>query len=248
MRKILILGATSAVAEALARRKAAAGASLLLVGRDAGRLAASCADLRARGAAAAEHQALDLTADADFHARVRSWRDQLGGLDEAYLFYGVLGDQAKAETDAAHAGTILRVNFTSQAQWALAIAAVLEAQNHGTVLAVSSVAGDRGRASNYVYGAAKGGLTLLFQGLAHRFALAGSGARAVAVKMGFVISPMTEGMNRKGPLWSTPEVAAAAIEKAARKGAPTAYVPWFWWPIMTIIRLVPWPLFRKARL
>jgi decaprenylphospho-beta-D-erythro-pentofuranosid-2-ulose 2-reductase len=131
----------------------------------------------------------------------------------------------------------------------MASAARLEAQGRGSLVVIGSVAGDRGRQSNYVYGAAKAGLATLVQGIAHRMALrAPKGARAVVVKPGFVDTPMTAGLKKGGPLWAQPEAIAAVVRKAADKGGPIVYAPWFWRFILLIIRLVPAPIFHKVRL
>src|SRR5262249_36559014 len=134
----------------------------------------------------------------------------------------------------AEARTILRVNFTSAAEWCLATADLVEAQGHGSLVVVGSVAGDRGRQSNYIYGAAKGGLGLLVQGLAHR--LTRCGGRAVVVKPGFVDTPMTAGTQKGGPLWAKPEAVAAIIKRAAENSGPVVYAPGFWRWIMLAVR------------
>lgn len=247
-RKVVILGATSAIAEATARLYAAEGAALALVGRNAGRLAEIAADLKARGAAAAEVEATDLARPTDAAAQLRALAARLGGLDDVLLFYGVLGDQGRAEADMAHARQILDVGFTSAAEWCLAAAAILEAQGRGALVVIGSVAGDRGRQSNYVYGAAKAGLGVLVQGIAHRLALRGRGARAVLVKPGFVDTPMTDHLKKGGPLWASPETVAQVVRKAANKGGPIVYAPFFWRLILLVIRLVPAPIFHKTKL
>jgi NAD(P)-dependent dehydrogenase (short-subunit alcohol dehydrogenase family) len=117
----------------------------------------------------------------------------------------------------------------------------------GLIVGLGSVAGDRGRKSNFVYGAAKGGLALALQGMAHRSALAG-GPRAMVVKLGFVDTPMTSGFKKGGPLWSSPERAAAAIAGAMERPRAIVYAPWFWRWIALIIRCLPQPLFDKADL
>jgi short-subunit dehydrogenase len=222
---------------------------LLLAGRNSERLQEIAADLRARGASWCETEALDLAvaenASTDFERIITT----LGGVDYVLLFYGILGDQVRAERDPAHAQEILKVNFSSAAAWSLAAAELLEKQRHGSLVVVGSVAGDRGRQSNYVYGAAKAGLAVLIQGIAHRLALrTNGGARAVLVKPGFVDTPMTAGLNKGGPLWATPQKVAKIIQKAAETGGPVVYAPWFWRFILLIIRLLPSPLFHKLRL
>lgn len=242
--KVVILGATSAIAEATARLYAREDAELLLVARQAERLAAIAADLRLRGAKRVETAICDLAACDDVAAVFDGFVAALGGVDHVLLAYGVLGDQKAAERDPAEARANLRVNFTSAAGWALAAAAVLERQGRGSLVVLGSVAGDRGRRANFVYGAAKAGLAALVEGIAHRFA--GSRPRAVIVKPGPVITPMTEGFaNRKGLSWATPETVAAIVRRAADRGGPIVYAPWFWRWIMLVIRLLPAAIFNR---
>ena len=242
--KIIVLGATSAIAEATARLYAGEGAELLLVGRQSERLAAIAADLRLRGAPRVEVAARDLAHTGDTMAALACFAATLGGVDHVLIAYGTLGDQQASESDLAAAGAGLAVNFTSAACWALATAEMLERQGHGSLVVLGSVAGDRGRRANFVYGAAKSGLATLVEGIAHRFA--GSGPRAVIVKPGPVVTPMTEGFaNRKGPLWATPETVAAIVRRAADRGGPVVYAPWFWRWIMLVIRLLPARIFNR---
>ena len=244
---MIVLGATSAMAEALARLYAAEGADLVLVGRRADRLEAVAADLRARGAASAAVVAADLADASRAAEQLARWS---GGdpVAAVHLFYGVLTDQPRAEADLAYAGETLAVNFTSAALWSLAAANLLEAQRRGVLVVVGSVAGDRGRQSNYVYGAAKSGLGTLVQGIAHRLALRGGDARAVLVRPGFVDTPMTDHLDKGGPLWAKPEAVARAIRKAADGKAPVVYVPRIWQLIMLVIRLLPAPIFHRRPL
>ena len=168
-------------------------------------------------------------------------------VDAVLLFYGVLGDQREAEQDPVMLRNIIAIDFASAAEWAAAAANQLEKQRGGALLAVSSVAGDRGRRSNYVYGAAKAGLTTLVQGIAHR--LAPSGAHAVVLKLGFVDTPMTAHIKKGGPLWAKPGQIARIIKAVAdRPGKPVVYVPWFWRWIMLVIRSVPSAIFHKTKL
>lgn len=247
-RRVIVLGATSAIAQATARRYAAEGGSLLLAGRDAQKLETIATDLRARGAAAATVETLDLARPVDAAAQLGAMAARIGGVDDVLLAYGVLGDQARAENDLDEARRLLAVNFTSAAEWCLAAANLLEAQGRGTLLVIGSVAGDRGRQSNFVYGAAKGGLGVLVQGIAHRLALRGNGARAVLIKPGFVDTPMTAYLAKGGPLWASPDAVAGVIHRAAYDGGPVVYAPWFWRFILLIIRLVPASIFHKRPL
>lgn len=243
--RIMILGALSTIAEVAAREWARQGASLMLVGRDAGRLDAVAADLRARGGTV-ETAAVDL-ANADVEPTFGALVARLGGADIVLLAYGTLGDQPRAEKDAAEARHILAVDFTSAARWCLAAADLFEANGRGTLIVLGSVAGDRGRASNYIYGAAKGGLGILVEGIAHR--LARGGARAVLIKPGFVDTPMTASIAKKGLLWAKPEAIARAIVKAGQGGTgPVVYAPGFWRWVMWVIRFMPAFLFHRTRL
>lgn len=242
--KIIVLGATSAIAEATARLYATEGAELLLVGRQGERLAAIAADLRLRGASRAETAICDLAQASDAMAALVSFATTLGGVDHVLIAYGTLGDQQASESDLGTAGKNLAVNFTSAACWCLAAAGLLQRQGHGSLVVLGSVAGDRGRRANFIYGAAKSGLATLVEGVAHRFA--GSGPRAVVIKPGPVVTPMTEGFaDRKGLLWATPETVAAIVRRAADRGGPVVYAPWFWRWIMLIIRLLPAPVFNR---
>ena len=244
--RVVILGALSAIAEVSARIWAERGTHLLLVAREASRLNAVAADLRLRGATV-ETVAMDLAAPGAASA-FREMTERLGGVDGVLLAYGILGDQKKAETAPEEAQRILATDFTSAAAWSLEAANVLENQGHGTLIVIGSVAGDRGRASNYVYGAAKAGLAVLVQGIAHR--LAKSGASAVVVKPGFVDTPMTAHIPRKGFFWAKPEAISKTIVRIAesRTPRPIVYAPSFWRWIMAAIRVTPSVIFNRTRL
>jgi len=244
--RIIALGALSAIGKATLRLYAAEGARIVIAGRGEERLKSLASDLEARGARQAVVWHVDL-ADCDKpHEQLARMAAAIGGLDSVLLFYGTLGDNAKAEKDLSEARNIVRVNFASAAEWCLVAADFIEAQGHGALVVVGSVAGDRGRQSNYIYGAAKGGLALLVQGLAHR--LARCGAHAVVVKPGFVDTPMTAGIAKGGPLWAKPDAVAAIIKRAAEKSGPVVYAPGFWRWIMLAVRAVPSPVFHKTKL
>jgi decaprenylphospho-beta-D-erythro-pentofuranosid-2-ulose 2-reductase len=244
-KRVVILGAASAIAEAAARLWAARGASFALVGRNADRLETVAADLRVRGATRTEAVAADCTkVDAD--ATLKRIVKTLGGVDVLLLAYGVLGDQKECERDPASAAALLRTNFTSAAAWCLAAADILERQGTGALVVIGSVAGDRGRASNYIYGASKAGLGVLVEGIAHR--LARTGARAVLIKPGFVDTPMTAWVVEKGPLWARPERVANIIVASADRASPVVYAPWFWRGIMFVVRNIPSAIFYRTNL
>ncbi|QDM17988.1 SDR family NAD(P)-dependent oxidoreductase [Tardiphaga sp. vice278] len=244
--RVLILGATSAIAHAYARRKAAEGASLVLAGRRADALQANAVDLRARGAAQVDVVEADL-ADIASIAEVAASCRANGAFQEVLLAYGILGDQAQAETDLALARKVIDVNFTSAALWLLELLKGQPATQPLTLLVIGSVAGDRGRKSNFVYGSAKGGLERFVEGLQH--ARAATATRIVLIKPGFVDTPMTDGIAGKGgPLWASADKVAGDIAKAAKSGTPEVYTPWFWWFIMAIIRNVPRVIFHRTNI
>lgn len=243
---VVILGATSAMAEHAARIHAARGDSLVLVARSTEKLEAIAGDLRARGAREVRTFTEDLARVDGIGERVGSWLPSGTNLARAYIFYGILGDQEYAQKDLGEAEDLMRTNYTSAALWSLALANRLEAQGKGALVGISSVAGDRGRMSNHIYGSAKAGFTALLQGIDHR--LSKAGARAVAIKFGFVISPMTEGMPRSGPLWTTAEKAGELAVKAGDKKRGAVYAPFFWRYIMLIIRLLPTFVINRTKL
>jgi short-subunit dehydrogenase len=240
--RVVILGAASAIAEASARLWAVRGARLVLVGRNAARLKSIAANLEARGARQAIAWPLDC-ANADARAELDRMTQSLGGLNILLLAYGVLGEQSELERDPGATAKLIQTNFTSAAAWCLAASAIFERQRSGVLLVIGSVAGDRGRRSNFLYGATKGGLARLVEGVAHK--LAPLGARAVVIKPGFVDTPMTAGMTKKGPLWATPDRVAAVIVRAGDKGGHVAYAPPFWRLIMLVIRHMPSFVFNK---
>jgi NAD(P)-dependent dehydrogenase (short-subunit alcohol dehydrogenase family) len=234
------------MAEAASRLWAEQGAQILLAGRNATRLEGIAGDLRVRGGQVKTHVA-DL-ASVEAAKCFRDIADRLGGVDVVLLAYGVLGDQIKAEAEPREALDIIATNFSSAAAWCLEAANVLEQQGHGKLIVIGSVAGDRGRASNYIYGAAKGGLAVLVQGVAHR--LAKSGAAAVLIKPGFVNTPMTAHIVRKGLLWATPDAIGKTVASVAKRQSPPPiiYAPSFWRLIMAVIRATPSPIFHKTKL
>lgn len=241
--RILTLGATSAIAERWARLRAVQGDRLLLVARDTDKLAQIADDLRARGAAEVLVADSDL-ADADGAAeRFDAFVERLGGVDIVLLAYGVLGDQADMQANTDHLRAMLDTNFSSAVIWCELAAGHLEQAGSGNLAVISSVAGDRGRRSNYAYGATKAGLSVYLEGLAHRFA--GTPVSVLCVKPGFVDTPMTAHVTKGGPLWASPEMVAADIDRAIARRRSVIYTPWFWRLIMLIIRLLPRPIFNR---
>lgn len=243
--RVLVVGATSAIASETARRYAAHGARLFLTGRHAERLQAVAADLRARGAAAVETAVLDVTDHGRGQEIVDAAWSAFGGLDVALLAPGTLPDQARCQESTEQAVAALDVNLVSAVALLTPLANRFEAARHGCIAVITSVAADRGRQSNYVYGAAKGGLDRFLEGLRNR--LFRSGVAVVTVKPGFVDTPMTAGL-RQGPLFVSARRAGAAVHRAIERRRNVAYIPWFWRPIMAIIRAIPEPAFKRLRL
>jgi short-subunit dehydrogenase len=245
MKKVLIVGATSAIAEATARLFAQRGDALFLTGRRADALETIATDLVVRGAAKVGTATLDAN-DFSAHERVLDEAERLlGGLDTVLIAYGTLSDQAACETSPQLTAHELTSNGLSVATLLMRIAARFEAQRNGTIAVISSVAGDRGRQSNYVYGSAKALVTAFTSGLRQR--LAKSGVAVITIKPGFVDTPMTAAF-RKGLLWAKPQQVAAGILRAIDRSATVVYLPAFWRPIMLIIRAVPEGLFRRLTL
>jgi short-subunit dehydrogenase len=242
---VMIVGATSAIAHETAKHFAAQGASLYLVGRNADKLSTVAADLKVHGAKAVETAIVDL-ADLKRHpALIAAAIQALGGLDAALIAHGTLGDQDQAEADVE----VMLREFTTNGLSYLSLLTILanhfEAQKRGTIAVISSVAGERGRGSNYVYGAAKGAVSLFTQGVRNR--LSKAGVNVVTIKPGFVDTPMTATL-KKNPLYANPRSVGKRIHAAMIKGEDVVYVPFFWAVIMMIIRNIPERIFKKLGL
>ena len=245
MRKILIVGATSAIAEATARLFAAEGDRLFLAGRDPGRLQVIADDLKVRGADRVATAAFDAR-DYDSHAPlVDAAAQALDGLDTVLIAHGTLPDQKACEASFETAREAFEINALSVVSLLTPIANRFEAQGQGTIAVMSSVAGDRGRQSNYVYGAAKGCLNVFLEGLAHR--LAKAKVAVLTVKPGFVDTPMTAAFP-KGALWASPAQVANDVHRAIAGRKRVLYTPWFWRWIMWVIRSVPTAVFHRTKL
>jgi len=240
--KILILGATSAIAQETAKCFARDGAELFLVGRSAEKLEAVQNDLKVRGAKCAETFALNLS-DLDRHQEmIQAAIETLDGLDMALVAYGTLGDQHLSQQSVAKTLEEFTTNCTSVISLLTLLANYFEPRRHGCIAVISSVAGDRGRMSNYIYGAAKGAVTIFLQGLRSR--LAKSGVAVVTIKPGFVDTPMTASL-KKGLLFASPRRVGEGIYNAMKKGKEVVYLPWFWRYIMLIVKSIPEPVFKK---
>ena len=240
--KIVVFGATSAIAVATMRILAGRGSAFFLVGRSSDRLQAVADDLKVRGAAQVATAQADLV-DFKLHRDLlRQAAQALGGLDLALIAHGTLSDQARCENDFAEAERELKNNLISPISILTELANLFESQRHGKNVVISSVAGERGRKSNYLYGTAKGGLTIFLGGLRNR--LASRGVSVITVKPGFVDTPMTASF-RKGILFASTEKVGAGIVRAIDRNSDVVYLPWFWRPIMRVIREIPEAIFKR---
>lgn len=240
---VLVLGGRSDIGLAVAHHFAAAGHPVALAARNAADLEEARADIAIRhGVETTLHEfdALDTDALSSF---VNAF-DPIPGIVVSAV--GVLGDQAESEADPAAAALVMRTNYEAPAQVLELFAARMVARGSGTLVGISSVAGDRGRAVNYVYGSAKAGFTAYLSGLRNR--LSDAGVQVITVKPGFVDTRMTEGMGLPGPLTARPAAVAETIFQAVARGRSVVYVKPIWRMIMGIIRAIPEPIFRKTRI
>lgn len=244
--RVAVFGATSGIATAVARSYAEQGAHLILVGRDGEALAAAAADLRVRGAQEVSFHVADLVDVEQATEAVDTTLRALQGLDVALVAHGSLPDQERAQSEPAYAGNQIALNLTSAVVVCEALAGAFEARGEGTIAVITSVAGDRGRQSNYIYGAAKGGLQRYLEGLRHR--LHSSGVNVLDIRPGFVRTPMTAHLPRSGPLWADPERVARDILKAIARRRAVLYTPFFWRYILALVCALPRPVFHRTKL
>jgi decaprenylphospho-beta-D-erythro-pentofuranosid-2-ulose 2-reductase len=244
-RRILLLGATSAIAGAVARELLAPDAQYFLVGRNAEKLDAVRKDLMTRGAANTTTYVLDLDDTSAHEAMFSAALQALGSIDLALIAHGVLGNQDEAQTNPAAAAAILHTNLISAVSLVTWLANYFENAHQGTLAVISSVAGDRGRKSNYVYGASKGALNIFLDGVRNRIDRAG--VQVLTIRPGFVSTPMTAHLPQ-GPLFASPAKVAKGIVNAISARKDVVYVPGFWRPIMFVIRSVPEFVFKKLNL
>jgi decaprenylphospho-beta-D-erythro-pentofuranosid-2-ulose 2-reductase len=244
-RKILVLGATSGIAEATCRIWATQGASFFLIARNAEKLAAVAADLRTRGAGYVDTAVADLD-DTDKHPELLAHAvNSLTGMDIAYLAHGILGDQAEAEQDFNSAAQILYTNLIAPISLLTWLANFCVQRRSGTLAVISSVAGDRGRKSNYVYGSSKAGLSAFVGGLRNR--VDREGVTVLSIKPGPTRTAMTASMPKSDKFADVDSV-AESIVSAIDKRKDVLYVPFQWQPIMFVIRNIPERIFKKLNL
>lgn len=243
--RVLIVGATSSIARAVAQRFAARGASIHLAARDGAELDRIARDLVVRHGATVTWSCFD-AADRASHVQLTEEAERrLGRIGTVVVALGALGDQTRAEQEVSHAEAIIDANYTAPVSLLTLLANSLESSGGGTLACLLSVAGDRGRRSNYVYGSAKGGLDLFLEGL--RVRLWRAGVQVVSIKLGFVDTKMTFG--KQGMfLVASPDQAAAGIIRAIDRRREVAYVPSFWRPVMLAIRSIPRPIFKRLAL
>ena len=238
---VVIFGGRSEIGVELACRLAP-GATVVLAARRAHRLDAEVAAVRRAGAAAVHTSEFDADDVAGHGRLVAALVDEHGPIGTAVLAFGVLGDQARAESDAAHAVAVVHTDYVAQVSLLTELAATMRSAGRGRLVVFSSIAGVRVRRANYVYGSAKAGLDGFANGLAD--ALHGSGVRLLIVRPGFVIGRMTDGM-KPAPPASTPARVAAATARALDRGRRTVAVPWLLRPMFTVMRLVPQAIWRR---
>ena len=246
-KRIVIIGATSAIATHCARQWIQrAETHMTLVGRDLEKLERLAQDLGARSANSLISVQLGSFDNAEGIQSTVDAIDDITQLDVVLIAHGSLSDQTLCQNDLALCQSELMLNGVSPALFAEAFVRKMLPSNRGTIVVLGSVAGDRGRKSNYVYGAAKGLVTRYMQGLQHR--LAGSGVKAVLIKPGPTDTPMTASLKDKGAKLASVDEVAAAILVAVDKGMPVAYAPKKWWVIMMIIRHLPRFIFNKMNI
>jgi short-subunit dehydrogenase len=242
VKRILITGATSAIAQETARLFAADGAALLLVGRDSDKLAAVADDLRARGAEKVETEIVDLIDLARCSRLIDEAVEKLGGLDALLVAQGTLPDQAECEADPLKTLFEFSLNAMGPITLLLRGAAYFENRRSGCLAVITSIAGVRGRKTNYIYGSAKATVSTFLEGLRGR--LCGTGVSVVDIRPGFVDTPMTAHLPKQA-LFATPESVGARIYRAMIAGDDVVYTPWFWRWIALVLQLIPRRIFVK---
>ena len=244
-KNMMIIGATSSIAQAVAKLYVEKGDQLYLVGRNAQFLANIADDLHVRSGKQVNYDACDL-AEWQNHPRIiEAAIKTLGHIDLILIAHGSLADQKACEKNIQQTFTEINTNLLSYISLLTLFADYFEQRQHGCIAVITSVAGDRGRQSNYIYGTAKGGLTIFLQGLRNR--LYHAGVNVLTIKPGFIDTPMTKHI-KKGLLWATPDQIAKQIQQAIDKGKQQIYVPGFWRYIMLIIKLLPERIFCRLKL
>jgi len=245
MKRILIIGATSAIAEHCARIWAARGDALHLVARNEQHVQVIASDLKVRGASEVTTYCTDLNGTDKHEELLDSADDALKGIDIVLIAHGTLSNQKSCELSVKETLAEIQTNALSTIGLLTLIANRFEAKKSGSICVISSVAGDRGRASNYVYGSAKAMVTTFTSGLRQR--LHKSNVSVVTVKPGFVDTPMTSEF-KKGFLWAKPYAVSASIVKAIDKNKSELYAPAFWLVLIAVVKFIPEQIFRSISL
>lgn len=242
MSRIAIFGATSAIAESCAMLWARQGHPLFLVGRNPEKLDAVKHNLDTRFDVETPTLCADLDDLTQHDNWIQSAKQTLGSLDVLLIAHGILPSQEEAQDDFTISQDTWHTNFVSAASLLHHAARIMQEQSSGILAAISSVAGDRGRKSNYIYGTSKAALDTYLQGLRAR--LLPSGVHVLTIKPGFVSTPMTAHLHH-GLLFARPEQIAKGIVRAVARKKNVVYLPWFWRWIMQVIRTIPEPVFKR---
>ncbi|MFT6433749.1 MAG: short-subunit dehydrogenase [Candidatus Azotimanducaceae bacterium] len=243
---VVVFGATSAIAQETCRLHAPHAIRFVLCARDSTKLDIVASDIRSRGEATISTHVVDFSDPSNYANLFELIKKENDAIDIWYFFHGNLPEQKKCEASLSHAKAALQTNVLSILDLLHPVANDLEKQKSGTLVVVSSVAGDRGRASNYMYGTAKGALSIYLQGLRNRLAV--HGITVLDVKPGFVKTPMTAHLDNSGFLWASPDAIAADIVAAVKKKSDVIYTPGYWRLIMFVIRAVPEKIFKRLSL
>ncbi|MBV9019833.1 MAG: SDR family oxidoreductase [Ktedonobacteraceae bacterium] len=243
--KVMILGATSAIAHETTKCFARDSAELFLVARDEAKVTAVANDLKVRGAKRVATFVLDLSELERHQEMFDSALTTLESIDMLLIAHGTLGDQRLCEQSVAETVQQFNNNCTSVISLLTISANYFEQQRHGCIAVISSVAGDRGRQSNYVYGTSKAAVSSFLQGVRNR--LYKAGVCVVTIKPGFVDTPMTAHL-KKGPLFASAHSVGEGVYRAMKQGSDIVYLPWFWRPIMLLIRSLPESVFKRLSL
>lgn len=246
MKNWIVIGATSAIAEAVCRIWAIRGYKLFLVARKEDKLRDVARDLSVRGAAQVETFTLDVNRFDHHPVCFDEAITKMGNVDGLFIAHGTLPDQQACQASFEAAHREINTNALCVISFCTLAANLFEQQRQGDIAVIGSVAGDRGRRSNYVYGAAKGMVSIFLQGLRNR--LAPASVHVLTIKPGFVDTPLTASFDKSGPLWASAEQVAAGIVKSVDKRRNTVYLPWFWWVIMNVIRYIPESIFKKMKM
>ena len=245
MKKIIVIGATSTIAETTCRLFAAEGDMFYLVGRNEVSLKEVSEDLKLIGANAIKYQVQDLNTISKHNEIFDKANHFMGGIDLIFIAHGTLPDQTGCEKSVEKTINEFNTNAISVISLLTHASNIFESYSKGMIVVISSVAGDRGRQSNYIYGSAKGAVSLFMQGLRGR--LANKGVRVITIKPGFVDTKMTASF-KKNLLWVSPEIVAKGIKSAIDNKRDVVYLPFYWRYIMFLIRLIPEFIFKQLHL